>query len=286
MNRQQVRKSLIIIPLLGLLVAIAGSQNGQVLNGIPIFAICVGVAFLLNWLAFIPAYRFQTEKFYDLMGSSTYILVTILALVLSSNPDTRSFLLAAMVILWALRLGTFLYRRIHKAGKDDRFDKIKPNFARFLNAWTIQALWVTFTAAPAIVAITTSQRKEVGIFAIIGAIVWAIGFLIEIIADNQKTQFRNNPANKDRFINTGLWSRSRHPNYFGEILLWIGVSIIAIPVLQGWQWVAMISPIFVTLLLTRVSGVPMLEAKANKKWGGQAEYEAYKKRTPILIPKF
>ena len=106
------------------------------------------------------------------------------------------------------------------------------------------------------------------------------------MADNQKTQFRNDPANKERFISTGLWSKSRHPNYFGEIVLWIGVLIIAIPVLQGWQWIALVSPIFVFLLLTRISGVPGLEAKANKKWGGQADYEAYKSSTPVLIPKF
>jgi len=253
-----VRKSLIIIPLLGILMAVAGSQNGQYWNGLPIFAICVGLAFLINWVAFIPAYRFQTEKFYDLTGSTTYIVVTILALLLSTHSDIRSYILAFMVIVWAARLGTFLYRRIHKAGKDDRFDKIKPNFARFLNAWTLQALWVTLTAAPAFVAITS----------------------------NQKTQFRKDPANRERFISTGLWARSRHPNYFGEILLWIGVSIVAIPALQGWQWLALISPIFVSLLLTRVSGVPMLEAKADKKWGGQDDYETYKANTPILIPKF
>jgi len=105
------------------------------------------------------------------------------------------------------------------------------------------------------------------------------------VADRQKGQFSADPANKGRFISTGLWAKSRHPNYFGEILLWIGVAIIALPVLQGWQWVALISPVFVALLITRVSGVPHLEKKADTKWGGQADYEAYKKNTPVLIPK-
>lgn len=285
MNQQQVRRSLIIVPTIALLVALAGSYNGQRINGISIFMICVGLAFLINWLAFIPAYRSQTEKYYDLTGTLTYISVTITALVLSKNTDTRSVMLVALVMVWAIRLGSFLFRRIQQSGKDDRFDKIKPDFFRFLNAWGIQALWVTLTSAPAIIAITAMKRVDIGVFAIIGFIVWIIGFSIEVVADAQKTQFCKNPANKGKFIQTGLWSRSRHPNYFGEIVLWIGVTIIAVPVLQGWQWVALISPVFVTLLLTRVSGVPMLEAKAEKKWGGQADYEAYKAETPVLVPK-
>ena len=144
---------------------------------------------------------------------------------------------------------------------------------------------MTFTAAAALVAITTSVRKELDLFAIVGALVWVFGFAIEVAADSQKSRFNADPSNKGKFIQTGLWSRSRHPNYFGEIVLWIGIAIIALPVLQGWQWVALISPIFVTLLLTRVSGIPLLEKKADQKWGGQAEYEEYKKRTPVLIPR-
>ncbi len=285
------RSSLIIFPILvliGYLVALAGSQGGITFGGIPIFMLAVGLAFLIQWLVFIPAYIFQTEKFFDLTGSLTYISVIAVAVCYSrySIPlDARSILLAALVGLWAVRLGAFLFGRIRKAGKDDRFDELKPSFIRFLNVWTIQGLWVTFTAAAALVAITTATRKELDAFAIIGALVWVIGFAIEVTADSQKSRFNADPSNKGRFIQTGLWSRSRHPNYFGEIVLWIGIAIIAIPVLQGWQWVAMISPIFVTLLLTRVSGVPLLEKKSDKKWGGQADYEEYKKNTPVLIPR-
>lgn len=285
------RNSLIVFPILlliGYLVALAGSQGGATLGGVPIFAIAVGLAFLIQWLAFIPAYIFQTEKFFDLTGSITYISVIGVAFCYSRNSvpmDARSVLVAALVIIWAIRLGTFLFSRIRKAGKDDRFDEIKPNFLSFLNVWTIQGLWVTFTAAAALVAITTTTRKDLDAFAIVGLIVWVIGFAIEITADSQKSRFNADPNNKGKFIQTGLWSRSRHPNYFGEIVLWIGVAIIALPVLHGWTWVAMISPLFVTLLLTRVSGVPLLEKKADKKWGGQADYEAYKKNTPVLIPR-
>ena len=284
-------RSFILFPILiviGALVALAGSQSGATLGGVPVFAILVGLAFLIQWLAFIPAYIYQTEKFFDLTGSITYISVIGVAVCYSrysTDLDARSILLAVLVIIWALRLGTFLFGRIQKAGKDDRFDKIKPSFIRFLNVWTIQGLWISFTAAAALVGITTATQKDMDIFATVGFLVWAFGFAFEVIADSQKSRFKADPANKGKFIQTGLWSHSRHPNYFGEIVLWIGIAIIALPVLQGWQWVAMISPLFVTLLLTRVSGVPLLEKKADEKWGGQEDYEAYKKNTPTLIPR-
>lgn len=283
------RNALIAFPILiliGFLFALAGSQGGTSVFGVPLFALSVGLAYLIQWLVFIPSYLLQTEKFFDLTGSITYISVITIALFFSIGADGRSILLWALVVIWAIRLGTFLFRRIRKAGKDDRFDEIKPSFIRFLNVWTIQGLWVTFTMAAALVAITTTNRKELDLFALVGFLVWALGFSIEVIADSQKSRFSANPDNKGKFIQTGLWSRSRHPNYFGEIVLWIGVAVIAIPVLQGWQWIALISPVFVTLLLTRVSGVPLLEKKADKKWGGQEDYESYKKRTPVLIPRF
>ena len=282
------RNALIALPviiLVGVLVALAGSQGGQTAGGVPLFALVVGLAFLIQWLAFIPAFFRQTEKFFDITGSFTYIVVSLAALLLSSGADARSFQLGALVIVWALRLGTFLFGRIRKAGKDDRFDEIKPSFVRFLNVWTIQGLWITFTAAAALVAITSGARKDLDGFAGIGLLVWIFGFAFEVIADGQKSRFNAQAANKGKFIRTGLWSRSRHPNYFGEIVLWLGVAIIALPVLSGWQWIAMISPLFVTLLLTRVSGVPLLEKKADKKWGGQADYEEYKRKTPVLIPR-
>ena len=153
------------------------------------------------------------------------------------------------------------------------------------NVWTIQGLWVTFTAAAAWVGITSSQRVAFDWLAVVGLVLWAVGFAFEVVADLQKSRFKADPANEGRFINTGLWSKSRHPNYFGEIVLWIGVALIALPTFQGWQWIAIISPLFVTLLLTRVSGVPMLEKKADGKWGGQADYEEYKRTTPVLIPR-
>lgn len=280
--------ALVTLPVvvgLGIAVALAGGAGGAVVWDVPVYWIAVALAFVMQWLAFVPAYIFQTERFFDLMGSVTYIAVMVLAVVLADGVDARSVMLLVLVVVWALRLGTFLFRRIHKAGKDDRFDDIKPSFARFLNAWTLQGLWVTFTLAAALAAVTTTVRKELDGFALVGFVIWAFGFVMEAVADRQKSQFRADPNHEGKFIRSGLWAKSRHPNYFGEIVLWIGVALIALPVLQGWQWATLISPVFVAVLITKISGIPLLEKKANAKWGGQTDYEAYKEKTPVLIPR-
>jgi len=280
------RRAIIALPIILLLAAFlawAGSQGGYTVFGIPVFAISIALAFILQWLAFIPAFLMQTEKFYDLMGSVTYISVTWIAVLLSLQVDARSWLLAIIVSIWTLRLGIFLFRRIQATGEDRRFREIKPSFARFLLTWSVQGLWVSLTLAAALAAITSLTRRGLGLFALIGSLIWLVGFGIEVIADQQKSKFRTEPQNAGKFINIGLWSWSRHPNYFGEIVLWIGVALIAVPVLSGWQWLTLISPIFVVILLTRVSGIPMLEKHADEKWGGQAEYDDYKSRTSILI---
>jgi len=241
--------------------------------------------FVIQWAAFVPAFVFRTERFYDLAGSITYVVVIAATVAWNGRTDPRSLLLLSMVCVWALRLGSFLFGRVLRAGKDDRFREIKHSFLRFLSAWTMQGLWVSFTLAAVLAAVTSGRSVSFGPATWVGLAVWLIGLGIEAAADEQKRQFRADPGNRGRFIQTGLWSWSRHPNYFGEIVLWIGAAIVAAPVLRGLQWVAMISPLFVTLLLTRISGIPILERRANEKWGRQADYEAYKRRTPVLVPR-
>ena len=271
--------------LLGVVFAWAGSYRGVFFAGIPVFAMGVVLAFLIQWIAFVPAILKRTEKFFDLVGSITYIFITLLSLALVPKTDLRSCLLAAMVCFWAGRLGSFLFGRIHKVGRDKRFDKLKNSFVRFLGAWTLQGLWVTFTLAAALAGITSVKREPIGVLTLFGTLIWLFGFLLEIIADHQKSTFKKDPENRDNFIQSGLWSISRHPNYLGEIILWVGVSMVAIPVLQGWQWAMLSSPLFVVLLLMRVSGIPLLEKKADEKWGGRSDYESYKKNTAVLVPK-
>ena len=271
--------------VIGAAIAWAGSDGGDRAGGLPVFALCAAVAFAVNWLAFIPAGLTQSERYYDLVGGISYITVTAIAVGLSSQPDLRATLVAAMVIVWSLRLATFLFLRISKSGGDRRFDDIKNRPPRFLLAWTLQGLWVLLTASAALAVITGGNRVPLGVIGIAGITVWAVGMLIEIVADRQKSAFKSDPQNREKFINTGLWAWSRHPNYFGEILLWMGMAIVAVPVLHGGQWATLISPLFVVFLLVKVSGVPLLERKADQRWGGQDDYESYKRKTPVLIPK-
>lgn len=281
------RNSLLAVPmvvLLGAGLAAAGSQGGATMAGLPVFAVAVVTAFVIQWVVFVPSYVARTERFFDLTGSVTYIAVTV-GVLLAGSWDARRVLLAVLVLVWAVRLGVFLFGRVSRSGADDRFDEIKGSFPRFLAVWTIQGLWVSVTAAAAWIAISASRQVGIDAFAVVGFVLWAAGFAVEVVADQQKSRFRADPANRGRFISTGLWSRSRHPNYFGEILLWIGVAVIALPVLEGWQWVGLVSPVFVAVLIIRVSGIPLLEAKAEAKWGGQPDYEAYKQTTPVLVPR-
>jgi steroid 5-alpha reductase family enzyme len=270
---------------LGAAVSIAGSQGGATAAGWPVFALCAALSFVINWLVFVPSYINQTEHYFDLTGSLTYITVVATALVLSGASDARTLLLAALVVVWAARLGSFLFARIRRDGRDGRFDALKPSLPRFLLTWTLQGLWVLITLAAALAAMTSRQPRPLGMFDVVGLAVWAIGFGIEVVADRQKGAFRRHAGHRGRFITTGLWAWSRHPNYFGEITLWTGVALLAVPVLTGWQYVTLVSPLFVYLLLTRVSGIPLLEARAEEKWGGDADYRAYRDRTPVLFPR-
>lgn len=274
---------IVLILILGMAMSWAGSQGGVDVFGTPLFALCAAFAFLLNWVVFIPSYAFQVEHYFDLTGSLTYLTIVVCALFLSPIFDIRALLLSGMIAIWAVRLGTFLFRRIKRSGGDGRFDSLKTSFWRFLMTWTLQALWVLFTAACALAAMTSAQKVPLGGWALLGAIVFVSGFVIEVLADWQKTVFRSNPSNRDRFIQSGLWAWSRHPNYFGEILLWVGVALVAFPALSGWQYATLVSPFFVFILLSRVSGVPLLEARGKKKWGDEPEYQDYLQRTSPLF---
>ena len=243
------------------------------------------LAFLIHWLFFIPAFLLKTEKFFDLTGSLTYISIMVYVVYTKNNLQEQlgSIILASLVILWAVRLGSFLFLRIKKAGEDKRFREIKTSFARFFLLWTISGMWVSFCSMCALTAIASNDGVIVNNIFYIGLVTFIIGLSIEIIADSQKTKFRKDPKNKDKFINEGLWAKSRHPNYVGEITLWTGVAIMSFSSLEGWQYISLISPIFTYLLLVYVSGVPQLTASGQKKWGHLESYQEYIKNTPTLI---
>ena len=273
----------IIISFVVFVVAIAIANA----SGSSLVLQAVFIAFSIQWIAFIPAYIFQTEKFYDLMGSITYLTVIWFTLMSSSNESTLTNIGNIVIVLlissWAIRLGTFLFLRIKKDGEDKRFRTIKPSASRFFMTWTLQGLWVSLCSMCALTAISSESGIILNVFFYLGVAIFILGFAIEIIADNQKSKFRSIEANKDSFITTGLWAKSRHPNYLGEILLWLGVAVISFSSLSGWQYLTLISPIFTYLLLVYVSGVRMLEERGEKKWGHNEVYIKYKSTTPRLF---
>ena len=246
------------------------------------------LVYIIQWVAFIPAYMFQTEKFFDLTGSITYSSVFIYCIYLATSGDLNwgSLVISILVILWAGRLGTFLFTRIAKDGEDKRFRTIKPDIAQFFMTWTLQGMWVSLCSLCAITGIASDTGIIVNNIFYIGLVMFIGGFAIEIVADQQKTAFRAIPENRNKFITSGLWSKSRHPNYFGEIALWTGVAVMSFSSLSGIEYLTLISPIFTYLLLVKISGVRMLEGRGQKTWGNDEEYIAYMKNTPMVMIKF
>jgi len=264
--------------LASLMIAIGWLAGGAAL------AICAAVSMGVNWAVFVPSNALKTERYYDLTGGLTYLTLLAVGLTLSADIGAREAIVTAMVAVWAIRLSSFLFRRIRRDGKDGRFDAIKVSWSRFLIAWTLQGMWCFLTALGALILLTSPTPEGLTLVDLVGFAIWGVGFAIEVVADRQKSAFRARPESEGRWIDEGLWSTSRHPNYFGEIMLWTGIFVVGAGVFQGWQWLGVLSPLFVTLLLTKVSGLPMLEQRADERWGDDPAYRAYKVETPVLIP--
>ncbi len=251
--------------------------------------ILIALAFALgfNILMFIPAFIWKTDKLTDLSYSITFLVMAIW-LFAYGNGGQFSLIALLMILIWAIRLGSFLFIRIRKQTKDSRFDGMRENFWRFLKFWLLQGIAVWIIMLPTILFFqSNSTISTTGkIISFIGFIIWLSGFLIESFADQQKYKFKQNPENKDKWIETGLWKKSRHPNYLGEIMVWIGVYIFCAPFLSTTSAiVAIVSPLFIFTLIKFVSGVPLLEKSADAKWGQNPDYVKYKQESGIILPK-
>lgn len=291
-TRQDLRLTSIVVAstfiIAGLIVTAVGN-NSVNFNGYSAVLYCAVLCIGVQWLAWIPASMAKTERFYDLTGGLTYLIVVGFSLWAGSQseaPSLRELIVSLLVVIWALRLSSFLYFRIHRTGKDGRFDQLKTSPIRFLVPWTIQGLWVFLTMIVVIVINSqTSSAPALGIWDAIGLSIWLLGFSIEVVADNQKTVFNTEPNNQGKWIDSGLWSYSRHPNYLGEILLWTGIACFGISCFTGLERIAWISPIFIYLLLTKLSGIPILDKRALEKWSDDIEYQKYRDNTPALFPR-
>ena len=291
-TRQDLRLTTIVVTSVFIIVFLmvsAVGNNSVVLNEYSAVLYCAAICIGIQWVAWIPASVGKTERFYDLTGGLTYLTVVGFSLWAGSQsepPSLRELIVSLLVVIWSLRLSFFLYLRIHRTGKDGRFDQLKTSPIRFLVPWTLQGLWVFLTMIVVIVINSQADSASaLGIWDGIGLSIWILGFGIETIADNQKKAFNTEPNNQGKWIDSGLWSYSRHPNYLGEILLWTGIAFFGISCFTGLERVAWISPIFIYLLLTKVSGTPILDKRALEKWGNDPEYQKYRDNTPALIPR-
>lgn len=242
------------------------------------FFVSVGI----NIAMFLPAFMLKTDKLTDISYAITFVTVALYSL-LSNTITTPSILLMLMIAVWAFRLGSYLLIRIRRTGKDSRFDDKRDSFIKFGGFWLLQGLSVWVIMLSSLLFFAHSQQNF-SVLSAIGFIIWASGLRIEAVADKQKFNFINNPKNKGKWIASGLWKYSRHPNYLGEIMVWVGVYIYVFSTLDTTdKLIGFASPAYIMLLLLFVSGVPLLEKSADKRWGDNPKYQAYKQRTSILL---
>jgi len=239
----------------------------------------------LNGLGFLNGYVRQTDKLTDFIYSLSFLVVAWVA-YLMGGMTAPQIVLVLMITLWALRLGGYLFWRIHTFGRDKRFDQMRPNFIKLLGFWTLQTMSIMIIIAPSVIFLLLENMAHHWLMAI-GGLVWLVGFVMETVADVQKFQFIKNPKNKKQWIDEGLWRYWQHPNYVGEILCWAGLTVFVLPVVMSfgfWYVILTIaSPTWIYTLLRYISGVPLLEQSAEKKWGDNPEYQAYKQRTRRLL---
>jgi steroid 5-alpha reductase family enzyme len=242
------------------------------------------ISFIIQILFFIYAALFKTDKVTDLSYGLTFIIIALFSLLTNKTYFSYQILSVAMILIWGLRLSTYLFIRILKTKKDKRFDGIREDFFKFAKFWFFQAIAVWIISLPSSYINSLNIDIQLNTLMFLGLIVWLVGIITETTADIQKFKFKNDPKNKDKWIQSGVWKYSRHPNYFGEMLCWWGIFIFTIPLQNGASHLTIIGPIFITYILLFVTGVPTLEKKYDKRYINNPDYKKYKKETSIIIP--
>ncbi|KAL8478656.1 hypothetical protein ACS0TY_030516 [Phlomoides rotata] len=232
---------------------------------------------------FVITALLRFDKVTDFAGSTNFVILAILTLVVKGSWHFRQVVLSMLVIMWGLRLGVFLLMRILQWGEDRRFDQMRENLGKLAVFWIFQAVWVWTVSLPVTVVNASDRKPSLKAQDVIGWIMWSIGIFVEATSDQQKLAFKNSPENRGKWCNAGLWKYSRHPNYFGEIFLWWGIFVAATPVLKNAEWLVILGPIFLTMLLLFISGLPLLEESADKKYANVPAYWNYKRTTSPLI---
>jgi steroid 5-alpha reductase family enzyme len=241
------------------------------------------ISLVVNAVFFAIAAIRRTDVVTDLSYSLSFALLAI-ALPSLGAREPAQLVAALLVLIWAVRLGGYLLTRILRIKVDHRFDEMRDRPLRFARFWLLQAISVAVIMLPVSYLLGRDSASDFGVWAIVGVAIWFIGLAIESAADAQKSSFKGKEENRERFITSGLWRYSRHPNYFGEMLVWWGLFLYAVPFLHGAAFAVVIGPVFITLLLLFVSGIPLLERGAEAKYGDDLAYREYKRRTSILVP--
>lgn len=241
------------------------------------------ISLAVNAVFFAIAAIRKTDVVTDLSYSLSFALLAI-ALPSFGARELVQLVASLLVLIWAVRLGGYLLTRILRIKVDHRFDEMRDKPLRFARFWLLQAIAVAAIMLPVSYLLGRDSAPDFGVWAIVGVAIWFIGLVIETAADAQKSSFKGKEENRERFITNGLWRYSRHPNYFGEMLVWWGLFLYAVPFLHGAAFAVVIGPVFITLLLLFVSGIPLLERSAEAKYGDDPAYREYKRRTSILVP--
>ncbi|KAK8692669.1 hypothetical protein V6N13_070276 [Hibiscus sabdariffa] len=234
---------------------------------------------------FIIAVVLKFDRVIDFAGSSNFTIIALLTLMKKGSWHLRQVVLTLLMVIWSSRLALYLLIRILRWGEDKRHDKMRNNVGSIAVYFIVQGFWAWAVTLPITVVNASDKDPSIQAEDIIGWIMWFVGTVVEFLADKDKFSFKNFPESKEKWCDVGLWKYSRHPNYFGDILLSWGYFVASIPVLEGSEWlVVLIGPIFLTLLLLFVSGLPILEVSADKKFSNVDAYMIYKKSTSPLIP--
>ena len=241
-------------------------------------------ALVLNIAMFLIAFYKKTDKLTDISYALTFAGIVLFGAI-NNKMSTAQLIAVSIILLWSVRLGSYLLYRIYVIGRDKRFDEMRQSFWKFGRFWVLQGLTAWIVLLPASFLLQTNSVTSLNTLVFIGALISVFGIVFEGISDIQKFNFIQNKANKGKWIESGLWRYSRHPNYFGEILTWVGVYIISHQHLVGEEvYLGLIGPIFISFILIFVSGIPILEKGADKRWRDDHKYQEYKKRTSVLIP--
>jgi steroid 5-alpha reductase family enzyme len=258
-------------------------QYGQAL-AITLFGVWVYMM-----LGFLYSLKTKRVDIVDVLWGVGFVFVAVTTLArFNTLPSVRQLVVLVLVAIWGIRLASHIYKRNKNKPEDYRYAAWRSAWGRWFNlraffqVFLLQGVLMVLVASP-IIFINRFDGSfldvlNIDFYLVAGLLVWAVGFYFESRGDAQLKAFLGNPENKGKIMMSGLWAYTRHPNYFGEVTQWWGIFVIALGLPMGW--LALLGPLTITLLILKVSGIPMLE----KKYAGNPEFESYKKRTSAFFP--